>query len=117
MRVIALMPVTDAPKTIAMYDAVTAGFIKAGWPAEQVMNAVVAIESFIYGSAYDANAPASIFAISADGTSSETFAAVVERRLRNGPANSAADSANAAFEVGLDALLRGLRPSSLPADH
>ena len=59
--VIAVLPVADAPKTLAMYEAVSAGFSRAGFPQERIIPAIVAFESFIFGSAYDATAPADIF--------------------------------------------------------
>ena len=51
--VIAVLPVADAPKTLAMYEAVSAGFRRAGFPQERIISAIVALESFIFGSAYD----------------------------------------------------------------
>ena len=59
--VIAVLPVTDAPKTLAMYEAVSAGFSGPAFPQERIVSAIVALESFIFGSAYDVTAPADIF--------------------------------------------------------
>ena len=59
--VIAVLPVTDAPQTLAMYETVSGGFLAAGFPEERIVSAIVALESFIFGSAYDVTAPADIF--------------------------------------------------------
>lgn len=102
--VIALLPVTNAPATITMYEAVTRGFLAAGWKSESVIDAVVALESFIYGSAYDVNAPADIFDAGALAPQAPDFSAAVARRR-----NPAGDNdADAAFSLGLNAMIAGL---------
>lgn len=128
--VIALLPVTNAPATITMYEALTQGFQDAGWPTELIIDAVVALESFIYGSAYDANAPADIFDAGSMAPQTPYFTASVARRgagLRSisgsatagGNAGVARGDADAAFDLGLRALVAGLaagvqlRPSQL----
>ncbi|WP_246296049.1 TetR/AcrR family transcriptional regulator [Arthrobacter wenxiniae] len=102
--VIALLPVTNAPQTIKMYEAVTDGFLRAGWPQERIVDAIVALESFIFGSAYDANAPADIFATGELAEEAPHFSAAVS--LRRNPAGH--NDADAAFALGLDALVAGL---------
>lgn len=117
--VIALLPVTNAPATITMYEAVTQGFQDAGWPPESIIDAVVALESFIYGSAYDVNAPADIFDAGSMALESPHFSAAVARRgaARQGPAAGtrprddtavARSDADAAFDLGLRALVSGM---------
>lgn len=59
--IIAVLPVANAPKTLAMYEAVTAGFRDAGFPEEKIISAIVAIEAFVFGAAYDVTAPEDIF--------------------------------------------------------
>ncbi|WP_218713792.1 TetR/AcrR family transcriptional regulator [Arthrobacter sp. BF1] len=78
--VIAMLPVTNAPATITMYEAVTNGFLRAGWAPESVIDAVVALESFIYGSAYDVNAPADIFDAGTLAPQAPSFSVAVTRR-------------------------------------
>ncbi|WP_306295611.1 TetR/AcrR family transcriptional regulator [Arthrobacter sp. STN4] len=102
--VIALLPVTNAPQTIRMYEAVTEGFLRAGWPPEGIVNAIVALESFIFGSAYDANAPADIFATGELADRAPRFSDAVARRRNPEGLNDA----DAAFALGLDALVAGL---------
>ncbi|MGO4383716.1 TetR/AcrR family transcriptional regulator [Specibacter sp. RAF43] len=107
--VIALLPVTNAPQTVRMYEAVTAGFLRAGWPGERIIDAIVALESFIYGSAYDVNAPADIFAAGTLAPEAPHFTAAVEHRGRPTGAQAAGrNDADAAFELGLDAMVAGL---------
>ncbi|WP_425864022.1 TetR/AcrR family transcriptional regulator [Arthrobacter sp. TWP1-1] len=103
--VIALLPVTNAPATITMYEAVTRGFLAAGWPRESIIDAVVALESFIYGSAYDVNAPADIFDAGSLASEAPNFSAAVELRAANAGARNDAD---AAFMLGLKAMIAGL---------
>lgn len=110
--VIALLPVTNAPATITMYEAVTQGFLAAGWPSESIIDAVVALESFIYGSAYDANAPADIFDAGDLAPEAPNFSAAVARR-HNADGHTDAD---AAFTLGLGAMVAGLA-ASLAAEH
>lgn len=109
--VIALLPVTNAPKTITMYEAVTNGFLAAGWPREAVIDAVVALESFIYGSAYDVNAPENIFDAGAMGPQVPNFSAAVARRgvgLADPAGAAVRNDADAAFTLGLKAMIAGL---------
>ena len=101
--VIAVLPVTDAPKTLAMYEAVSAGFSRAGFPQERIVSAIVALESFIFGSAYDVTAPADIFDSGTMAASTPHFTAAVdslaEQRFER--------PADVAFSLGLEALVAG----------
>lgn len=111
--VIALLPVTNAPATITMYEAVTKGFQATAWPEESIIDAVVALESFIYGSAYDVNAPSDIFNAGGLSSSAPRFTAAVAKRGTAG--SSARNDADAAFELGLQALVAGLAATVGPA--
>ena len=104
ISVIAVLPVTGAPETLAMYEAVTNGFLKAGWPEDRIIPAIVALESFIFGSAFDVAAPEDIFESGSLGPDYPLFTAAVRRR-----GGSQADSADAAFTIGLEALITGLQ--------
>ncbi|MGO2539938.1 TetR/AcrR family transcriptional regulator [Specibacter sp. AOP5-B1-6] len=126
--VIALLPVTNAPETITMYEAVTHGFLGAGWPPESIVDAVVALESFIYGSAYDVNAPADIFDAGSRAPEAPNFSDAVARRGQSGSgagAEAAAgpavdreprNDADAAFTLGLTAMIAGLAATLGPRD-
>ncbi len=101
--VIAVLPVTGAPETLAMYEAVTQGFLRAGWPEERIVPAIVSLESFIFGSALDMSAPEDIFDSGSLGPDYPSFTAAV----RNSGGGS--DGADRAFRLGLDALIVGLQ--------
>jgi AcrR family transcriptional regulator len=101
--VIAVLPVTDAPQTLAMYETVTKGFLDAGFPQEHVVSSIVALESFIFGSAYDVTAPEDIFESGSMAESTPHFTAAV-RSAAGGPTRPA----DVAFELGLEALISGL---------
>jgi AcrR family transcriptional regulator len=101
--VIAVLPVTDAPQTLAMYETVSAGFRDAGFPAEQIIPAIVALESFIFGSAYDVTAPADIFDPGDMAGNTPNFTGAVESLARLGHERPA----DVAFTLGLNALING----------
>lgn len=102
--VIAVLQVSGAPRTLAMYETVAAGLERAGWPANRIVPAIVALESFIYGSAYDAGAPADIFDTGTLAADSPHFTAAVQQQ----PGRAEGRAADTAFEAGLDALVTGL---------
>lgn len=112
--IIAVLPVTDAPRTLAMYEAVSAGFRQAGFPEARIVPAIVALESFIFGSAYDATAPADIFSTGSEGERTPHFtSAVASFEEAEGGSNP-----DRAFTMGLDALIGGFRallPATSPA--
>ncbi|WP_432512085.1 TetR/AcrR family transcriptional regulator [Kineococcus sp. SYSU DK001] len=98
--VMAVTPVESAPHTVAMYEQVCAGLLAGGWPPHLVTNVVVAVESFVLGSALDTQAPTGIF----DPGRLPAPALRAATAARPG-----GDTARAAFDLGLDALLAGLR--------
>jgi AcrR family transcriptional regulator len=103
--VIAVLPVTDAPQTLAMYEAISKGFLDAGFPESRIVSSIVALESFIFGSAYDVTAPEDIFEPGSMAESTPHFTAAV--RSIAGPPSSER-SADTAFSLGLEALITGL---------
>jgi AcrR family transcriptional regulator len=100
--VIAVTPIAGSPHTVAMYERVAAGLRADGWPDEQVMDVVVAVESFVLGSALDSAAPDDIFDVPDD--QAPVLAEVVAAR-----AGAGRDAARAAFDLGLATVLAGLR--------
>ncbi|MBT1001211.1 TetR/AcrR family transcriptional regulator C-terminal domain-containing protein [Paenarthrobacter sp. DKR-5] len=102
--VIAVLPVTGAPETLKMYEVVTAGFRESGWPEPLIVPAIIALESFIYGSAFDATAPADIFDTGDLAESTPLFTSAV----RNQQLGDGATPADVAFGLGLDAMIAGL---------
>ncbi len=101
---VAVLPVTGSPETLKMYEVVAVGLAAAGVPQETIVPAIVAVESFIFGSALDANAPADIFETGDLADSSPTFTAAVRSQDRSG----AGEPGDVAFRLGLEALLAAL---------
>lgn len=103
--VIAVLPVSGAPQTLAVYEAVTRGFEHAEWPEPLIVPAIIALESFIFGSAFDATAPETIFESGQLAGHYPRFTAAVAA-LKDTADRRQAD---VAFEMGLDALILGLQ--------
>ncbi len=103
----ATSPVAGAVRTMAMYERVVIGFERAGWPADRILPAVVAIESFILGSALDAVAAPGVFSPgeAADQVPHLSAAVVADDRLA---AESGQPSTDRSFEIGLQAMVAGL---------
>lgn len=110
VSIIAVTPVRSAPHTVAMYEQVCAGLAAGGWPAVLVVNVVVAVESFVLGSALDTQAPADIFDPGDLAAGAPAFTAATDAR-------PVGDTALDAFELGLDALLAGLRARLVALDR
>ena len=108
--VMAWQPIADAPHTIAMYEVVTKALMEHGLSGADAVNAIVALESFLFGSALDSAAPDDIFEIGDNTPHAPSFArAVAERHAQTAPGRASAD---AAFELGLRAMVQGLlRPT------
>jgi AcrR family transcriptional regulator len=104
--VIAVLPVTDAAETLRMYEEVAQGFLRAGWPEDRIVPAIVALESFIYGSALDVAAPGDIFDSGTLAHQFPVFTSAVRSATDSAGAEGAAD---AAFRAGLDGMIAGLR--------
>jgi AcrR family transcriptional regulator len=105
--VIAVLPVTDAPQTLAMYETVSKGFLDAGFPQARIISAIVALESFIFGSAYDATAPEDIFDPGSMADATPSFTAAV-RSAAPASGEGMGRAADVAFKLGLEALISGL---------
>lgn len=106
VALLATLPLTGALRTMQMYDTVVAAMVRAGWPEPEVLPTIVAVESFILGSALDAIAPADMFDPSGAEDAVPAFASAYEARSAS---LGAVPPADAAFETGLAALLDGLR--------
>ncbi|WP_240624996.1 TetR/AcrR family transcriptional regulator [Kocuria tytonicola] len=111
--VMAVLPVANSPHTLRMYERVTAGLVAAGWPESRVVSAVTAVESLVFGSAYDATAPDDIFDPGdLDDVAPVFSSAVARRNLSLAVDDDAAEgsrAADAAFDLGLRCLLAGFR--------
>ena len=100
---IAVLPVSGSPRTQEMYEKVAAGFTRAGWKQAEIVPAIVALESFIFGSALDATAPLDIFDPGANAGKMPSFESALEAQRATGR-----NSADAAFMTGLRAIIAGL---------
>ncbi|MDN4613111.1 TetR/AcrR family transcriptional regulator C-terminal domain-containing protein [Leifsonia sp. F6_8S_P_1B] len=106
IAMLATMPLTGARRTMRMYDTVVAAMVAGGWPEAEVLPAIVAVESFILGSALDAIAPGDMFDPAGEEEAVPAFAAAYAARAR---AIGDAPPADGAFEAGLEAMVAGLR--------
>lgn len=102
--IMAVLPVANAPHTLRMYESVSSGLVQAGFPHRDVVNMIVAVESLLFGSAYDATAPGGLFDPGDLAELAPTFTAVVAARTTD-----PREGADQAFELALDALLTGFR--------
>ncbi|UOR01019.1 TetR/AcrR family transcriptional regulator C-terminal domain-containing protein [Leucobacter allii] len=107
IALLAVTPLAERSDTTRMYDAVVAGLVRAGWPPERVLTVIVALESFILGSALDYEAADDMFE---PGPRADVPAFTAAYRARERAlAASGTRPADAAFELGLRALVSGFR--------
>ena len=102
----AISPATEAKRTLLMYEGVIEPLIAAGWPRSHVVSMMVALESFILGSALDATAPPDMFDPGPHAGDVPEFSAALYARELSLEGRSPADEA---FELGLQAMISGLR--------
>ena len=108
---LATLPVDGEPESIADYDRIAQAFRRDGYPEHRIVPAIVAVESFIIGSALDALAPDDNLRPS-DGASHAPTLEAAERAARRHSAEQGRSPATAAFEFGLRALVSGLRAAA-----
>lgn len=100
---LATLPIDADRESFVQYEAVTDRLLAAGWPAARTVDTIVALESFIIGSALDALAPRDNMS---PGPLAEDFPRFAEaERLR---ATASDDPAATTFRIGLRALITGL---------
>lgn len=101
--VIAVLPVSDSPRTLGMYERVAEALADYGMAENEIIPTIVALESFIFGSAMDTAAPHDIFDTSnhQDLTPHFTQAVAAQRASK---LNTSDDS----FQRGLAAMVSGL---------
>lgn len=103
--IIAVQPVTDSPQTLRIYEAAAQGFRNDGWLEQDIVDAIVVLESYIYGAAFDVNAPEEIFDCGSLAPEAPFFSTAVQAREDLfGRYN-----AERAFVMGLDAIIVGLK--------
>ncbi|MGP4029810.1 TetR/AcrR family transcriptional regulator C-terminal domain-containing protein [Actinomadura sp. 3N407] len=90
------------PAVLDMYEDFVLALEDAGWPTDQTIGLLTALESFVLGSVLDMVAPEQMIDLSADASRHPRLAAAVAVTPR-------VDRADAAFELGLAAMLSGMR--------
>lgn len=102
IRLLATTPIRHQ-SAYAMYDAVVAGLVRAGWPESLVFAVVRTVEAHVLGSALDIVAPEDLLVQGAvDAGLPAVREALAERHAET-------YGAEAAFSLGLAALIDGLR--------
>lgn len=102
IRLLATTPITD-PATLRMYDLVVSALVRGGWPQAQAIAVMRTVEAHVLGSALDVVAPENL--LSPDAVAPELAAL----RQSLDPAQFDDWSAQAAFDLGIHALIHGLR--------
>ncbi|GAA2031476.1 TetR/AcrR family transcriptional regulator C-terminal domain-containing protein [Yaniella flava] len=107
---IAVTPVSDAPQSSRMYNVVAQALMVAGVPEPQVINVIVAFESFLFGSALDLNAPSTVLDAGDESEGSAWLARAVSASKRAHDESAEAPDANNVyadhpFRFGLSALI------------
>ncbi|MCD5345192.1 TetR/AcrR family transcriptional regulator C-terminal domain-containing protein [Agromyces sp. H3Y2-19a] len=102
IRVLATTPIRDV-STFEIYDVVIGALIDAGWPMHHAVAVMRTVEAHVLGSALDIVAPSDML----DQASVPAELEMVHAALA--PEYQESTSAIAAFEIGMAALLDGLR--------
>ncbi|GAA2449592.1 TetR/AcrR family transcriptional regulator C-terminal domain-containing protein [Agromyces soli] len=102
IRILATTPIRDV-STFEIYDVVIGALIEAGWPMHDAVAVMRTVEAHVLGSALDLVAPSDML----DQSSVPAELARVHAALD--PEYEESTSAAAAFELGIRALLDGLR--------
>ena len=112
IRVITQLPLYGSPQTIAMYEALVQVISLAGVPERDVITRLVAIESLVFGSAYDVHAPLNIFASPGPEDSAlKKMNSIYLAQFREQSSNEKEQArlrADRSFEAGLEALIQTL---------
>lgn len=102
IRILATTPIRDV-STFEIYDVVIGALIEAGWPLHEAVAVMRTVEAHVLGSALDLVAPGDML----DQASVPAELTMVHAALS--PEYAESTSAAAAFELGIAALLDGLR--------
>jgi AcrR family transcriptional regulator len=102
IRILATSPIRDL-STFAMYDVVIGALLSARWPVTDAVAVMRTVEAHVLGSALDLVAPSDMLDQSAVPAEMTMVHAALAPDLEQ------ATSAAAAFELGIAALLEGLR--------
>lgn len=107
---LATMPVEGEPESLSDYDRVAAAFERDDFPEHLIMQAIVAIESFVIGSALDMLAPIdNLRPATHEAAQHAPVLARADRAARSYAASQGVTVRDSTFELGLNALIAGLR--------
>lgn len=98
---IATIEVIDSPRTVAMYETVTKGLLDGGWPVKNVVPLITALESFIYGAAFNEHAPEDVYDVGTLADMAPNFSAAVD--AQRGRDHRALN--DELFEIGFSAIV------------
>ena len=104
---LAVNPVGSAESALAVYRPMAASLCAGGWPDREVVPVIVALESFIIGSALDLVAQGEITL--PEGEDGSGALAVAVRAAREDGRERGVSAADQAFALGLEVMVEGLR--------
>jgi AcrR family transcriptional regulator len=108
IALLAVLPLGDEEVVLLKYEAVFSALHRQGWPLSELASVVVALESFIIGSALDVLAPEDNQAPGSLADRAPTMHAALEARKAAAKAAGAA-AADVTFDFGLRLLIDALR--------
>jgi AcrR family transcriptional regulator len=104
---LAVNPVGSAESSLALYRPMAASLRAGGWPDRKIVPVIVALESFIIGSALDLVAQGEITL--PEGEDGSGALAVAVRAAREDGRERGVSAADQAFALGLEVMVEGLR--------
>lgn len=107
VEITATVPLRDAEVSTRMYERVAYGLRAEGWRVRDVLPTISALESFVFGAAFDAAAPIDIYYTGANARAAPVLTAIVAAHAAD-VSSSERDASEVTFDLGLQALLDGL---------
>lgn len=108
IALLAILPLGDEEAVFLNYETIFSALHRQGWPVSELASAVIALESFIIGSALDVLAPEDNQAPGSLADRAPTMHAALEARKAAAKAQGAT-AADVTFGVGLRLLVDGMR--------
>lgn len=107
VEITATVPLRHAEVSTRMYERIAYGLRAEGWRVRDVLHTISALESFIFGAAFDAAAPTDIYYTGANAKAAPILTAIVAAH-HEVVSGSKMDSSEITFDLGLQAMLDGL---------
>jgi AcrR family transcriptional regulator len=108
IALLAILPLGEEEVVFLNYEAIFSALRRQGWPVSELASVVIALESFIIGSALDVLAPEDNQAPGALADRAPTMQAALEAR-KAAAKTGGATAADVTFDFGLRLLIDGLR--------